>query len=216
MPKIRVACYIDGFNVYHAIDDMSRVQRGKLNYLKWVDLWSLMERFIDPNVHEIRAINYFSAYMTWHPDREARHRQYVKALEARGVKTVMGRFKEKDAYCKNCKTTYMAREEKESDVNIATHLISDAYEDEFDQAFLVSNDSDLLGPLRLLRSRFPKKRLKIIAPPLRRHSKELWALGTHRAAIKPEHLERCLFPAEVRDAGSNVIAQRPPEYDPPQ
>jgi hypothetical protein len=25
---IRVSCYIDGFNVYHAIDDMSRATRG--------------------------------------------------------------------------------------------------------------------------------------------------------------------------------------------
>jgi len=215
MTRVRVACYVDGFNVYHAIDDMSRAQRGALNHLKWVDLWALMERFIDPNVHQISSITYFSAYMSWHSDREARHRQYVRALEHRGIKPVMGRFKEKDAYCKNCKTTYMAREEKESDVNIATHLISDAYEDRFDQAFLVSNDSDLLGPLRLLRGRFPTKRLKIIAPPLRRHSKELWALGTHRAAIKPEHLERCLLPAEHKDAAGNFVFRRPAEYDPP-
>jgi hypothetical protein len=31
---IRVACYIDGFNIYHAVDDMSRATRGADNYLK--------------------------------------------------------------------------------------------------------------------------------------------------------------------------------------
>jgi hypothetical protein len=58
MTKIRVACYVDGFNIYHAIDDMSRAQRGALNHLKWLDLRSLMERFSDPNVHDIGEITY--------------------------------------------------------------------------------------------------------------------------------------------------------------
>jgi hypothetical protein len=79
-------------------------------------------------------------------------------------KTRPGPLQEKDAFCKSCKATYRAREEKESDVNIATHLVSDAYEDLFDQAFLVTNDSDLVGPLRFLRARFPKKKVKIIVP----------------------------------------------------
>jgi uncharacterized LabA/DUF88 family protein len=215
MTRIKVACYVDGFNVYHAIDDMSRAQQGALNYLKWLDLRSLMERFSDPHIHAIGEITYFSAYMKWHPDREARHREYVKALVSRGITPIMGRFKEKDAYCKNCRSTYKAREEKESDVNIATHLVGDAYEGRYDHAFLVTNDSDLLGPLRWVRDRFPKLKLKIIAPPLRRHSKELWAVATHRAAILPEHLERCLLPAEGRDAAGKIVFQRPREYDHP-
>ena len=37
MTKIQVACYVDGFNVYHASDDMSHAQLGALNHLKWVD-----------------------------------------------------------------------------------------------------------------------------------------------------------------------------------
>ena len=138
MTEIRVACYIDGFNVYHAIDDMSRGQRGTLNHLKWLDLWALMECFTDPNIHKVAAVNYFSAFMEWHPERAGRHAEYVKALQWRGVKPVMGRFKEKDAFCKNCKTTYTAREEKESHVNVATHLVSDAYDDKFDGEVLGS------------------------------------------------------------------------------
>jgi uncharacterized LabA/DUF88 family protein len=215
MPMIRVAVYIDGFNLYHAIDAMCRVQRGEIDYVKWVNLRCLMEQFTDPKVHQIVGVNYFSAYMTWHPARESRHREYVKALAWANVKPVMGRFKEKDAYCKSCKATYMAREEKESDVNIATHLVSDAYEGVFDQAFLVTNDSDLIGPLRFMRGRFPKLKIKLIVPPLRRHSKELWALATHHGAILQQHLEKCLLPAEATDTAGNVIFRRPKEYDPP-
>lgn len=60
-----------------------------------------------------------------------------------------------------------------SDVNITTYLLSDAYGNKFDEAFLVANDSDLLGPVRLVRSRFPEKGLKMIVPPYCKHSKEL-------------------------------------------
>ena len=210
--SIRVCCYIDGFNVYHAIDDMNRAQRGALRHLKWLNLRALMNCFIDPNVHEIRDVNYFSAYMTWDANREARHRAYVQALLHFDVKSVMGQFKRKDCYCKNCKSTYSAREEKESDVNIATHLISDAYEDKFDQAFLVTNDLDLLGPIRLFRVKFPGKKLKIIAPPFRAHSKELWALATHRAKILQSHLEACELPDNAYAPDGSMLFLRPQEY----
>jgi len=100
----RVCCYIDGFNVYHAMDDMNRVRRGAINYLKWLDLSALMRKFIDPSVHEIAEIYYFSAYMTWNPERVERHKAYVEALQQTGVKPVMGRFKGKEIYCKACKS----------------------------------------------------------------------------------------------------------------
>jgi uncharacterized LabA/DUF88 family protein len=212
----RVVCYVDGFNLYHAIEAMCRIQRGKIDHLKWVDLCALTKCFMDPAQHTLAGLNYFSAYMDWHPEREARHREYIKAIEWSGAKAVLGRFKEKDAYCKSCRSTYRAREEKESDVNIATHIVSDAYENRFDQAFLISNDSDLIGPMRFIRARFPDKGLKVIAPPLRRHSKELWALATHRATIKQQHLEACLFPERVFNKQGDEIFHRPSQYDPPK
>lgn len=77
---IRVACYVDGFNVYHAIDDMSRATRGELNYLKWIDLRKLMLLFTDAAVHKIVCVKYFSAYPTWKPQQYLRHQIYVTAL----------------------------------------------------------------------------------------------------------------------------------------
>jgi uncharacterized LabA/DUF88 family protein len=41
-------------------------------------------------------------------------------------------------------------------VNLATHLIRDAYENAFDVAVLVTNDSDLLAPVDLVRNRLGK------------------------------------------------------------
>lgn len=212
---IRVACYVDGFNVYHAVDDLSRASRGKLNFLKWFDLKKLMTVFTDPAVHTIATVKYFSAYATWMPDRHKRHQLYVAALKNSGVDVIMGQFKEKDIYCKLCKGTFKGHEEKEFDVNLACHLTADAFSDVFDQAFIVSRDSDLSQPIRFVREHFPSKRVKIIAPPMRGHSKELWALANSRASISIDHLESCLFPATITDQAGKTVCTRPPEYDPP-
>jgi len=211
---IRVSCYIDGFNLYHAIDDMSRASRGELNHLKWLDLCKLMAVFTDDQIHKIDHIKYFSAYATWKPKQHERHQIYTKALASVGIQMIMGQFKEKEIYCPLCKLTHTGHEEKESDVNIAVHLVADAYIDAFDQAFIVTRDSDLSGPIRYIRDHFPKKKVKIIAPPQRGHSKELWALANSRASISKEHLAKCLFPEILVDAKGAKICTRPTAYAP--
>lgn len=55
--------------------------------------------------------------------------------------------------------TYMAsvarREEKGSDVNVATHLLIDVLEGKVDAAVVISNDSDLKLPIEVARDRVP-------------------------------------------------------------
>jgi uncharacterized LabA/DUF88 family protein len=43
-------------------------------------------------------------------------------------------------------------EEKGSDVNLALHLLNDAWQDAFDCAVVVSNDSDLAEALRMVKA----------------------------------------------------------------
>lgn len=212
---VRIFCYVDGFNVYHAIDEANRAVRGARSHLKWLNLCALMREFTDPKVHTIDAVKFFTAYPVWNKDKTDRHRNYTAALEHAGATVIEGQFKSKTCYCKNCRTNYKGREEKESDVNIAMHLINDAHLDLFDQAFLVTNDSDLLGPTRLLRNTFSNKQIKIIAPPFRRHSKELWAAADKRAQILEEHLARCLLPESATDQSGRLLFRRPAEYAPP-
>lgn len=69
----RAVGYIDGFNLYHAIDDLGRP------HLKWVDLRALVASFLRAG-QELTAVNYYSAYATWMPDEFRRHRQYISAL----------------------------------------------------------------------------------------------------------------------------------------
>lgn len=51
--------------------------------------------------------------------------------------------------------TVRNREEKGSDVNVATHLLADVFRGEVDAAIVVSNDSDLALPLSIARSVVP-------------------------------------------------------------
>ncbi|MEP2463074.1 MAG: NYN domain-containing protein [Henriciella sp.] len=43
-------------------------------------------------------------------------------------------------------------EEKGSDVNLGVHLVNDAHLDRFDVALVVSQDSDLLEPMRIVKA----------------------------------------------------------------
>ena len=51
--------------------------------------------------------------------------------------------------------TVRKREEKGSDVNVATHLLVDVFEQRVDAAIVVSNDSDLALPVRVARKHVP-------------------------------------------------------------
>lgn len=211
----RVICYVDGFNLYHAIDEMTAILGTPCNHLKWLDLWKLTEQFTDPKAHQIEAIHWFSAIKDGDTGRMGRHQMFCDAMQATGVTIHMAHFKKKTVRCKKCRRIFTGFEEKESDVNLAVQLVADAYENRFDNAFVISRDSDLTSPLRFVRSRFPQKKLKVIAPPERMHSKELWAIATHRASITRTHLERCLLPQRLYDASGAVLASRDPSYDPP-
>jgi uncharacterized LabA/DUF88 family protein len=211
----RVRCYIDGFNLYHAIDELRQ------DHLKWVNYWKLAEQFIDPTQHRLEAVNYFSAFATWLPEPYRRHRELVAALVSVGVTPVMGKFYDKPRECRKCGHQWTAHEEKSTDVNIAVSMVVDAFEDRYDRAMLVTRDSDLAPAVRIVSAKFPAKKVVVVSPPCLRHSGELVnALpSAHRSrllkTIKVVHLERCLFPAEVKDATGSIVAARPAKYAPP-
>ena len=69
----RLCCYVDGLNLYHAIDELNRP------HLMWVDLAALARTMLRPG-EEMASVTYFSAIATWLPGPYARHRQYVAAL----------------------------------------------------------------------------------------------------------------------------------------
>lgn len=205
---VRVNVYVDGYNLYHAIDNL------KDDTLKWLDLRALMANFLDPNLHNLQRVYYFSAYATWRQKAYQRHRLYEQALRVSGVETVMGKFKEKDRSCRKCKDTWIAHEEKETDVNIALYLLNDAYQDQYDEAVIISQDSDLFPAIKMVKKHFPQKSVKIITPPNLHHSKEMAQLVGKKklSKIKTIHLQRSLLPAALVMPNGKVI-KRPSKYE---
>lgn len=137
MQSERVICFVDGFNMYHALDEL------KKPYLKWLDLKKLFSHFVKTKSQIITQILFFSAYPTWKPNSYRRHRIYVAALSSTGVIPILGKFKVKQKKCFQCGAQWDAHEEKESDVNIAIALLDLAFKNQYDHAFVLSRDSDL-------------------------------------------------------------------------
>src|ERR1700722_16624785 len=93
MESERGVCFEDGFNLYHALDQL------KQPHLKWLDLRLLFSRLSRPKSQIVTQILFFSAYPTWKPASYLRHRQYVNALLTTGVTPVLGQFKNKPKQC---------------------------------------------------------------------------------------------------------------------
>jgi uncharacterized LabA/DUF88 family protein len=59
---------------------------------------------------------------------------------------------------------------KMTHVNIATQMIIDAFQNNFDRVMLISGDSDLVPPIRAIHENFGEKRVFVAFPPRRQSS----------------------------------------------
>lgn len=91
-------------------------------------------------------------------------------------------------------------QEKGSDVNLATYLLLDCFNDDYDEAVVLSNDSDLELAVELVASQLGKM-VHVINPHRRRHlSKDLVKVATsHTEEINRSVLAACQFPATLSD-----------------
>lgn len=154
---MRVRVYVDGFNFYHRmLKNSSR---------KWLDLSKLSAEIANPD-DEINFIRYFTADVSpkaGDPDAPTRQEAYFRALRTiPNLKIHKGKFltRTKHRPLVGEEDTYVYihdTEEKGSDVNLASHLLLDCFEDEFDVAIVMSQDTDLLEPLRIVREKFGKE-----------------------------------------------------------
>src|SRR5205807_2052610 len=89
-------------------------------------------------------------------------------------------------------------EEKGSDVNLAAHLLHDAFKANFEVAVLVTNDSDLIEPVRIVRQDF---NLPMgILNPHQHHSSTLKTYATFVKRIRQSDVAACQFPDPMTDA----------------
>lgn len=203
----RAAVYIDGFNLYHAIDDLGA------NHLKWCNYWRLSEMLISAG-ETLTSVIVATAH---HPDfdKKTRHQLFLAALRNVNVTVLLGHYVKEPRDCRGCGRVWQQPTEKESDINLAVALVDDAHMDLFDTAYLVTSDTDQAAAARLFARRFPDKALVSVAPPGRSHSQHILAHCNGRAmTITPKMIEASLLPATVLGAGRAGV-KRPPKYAPP-
>jgi hypothetical protein len=205
----RAAFYIDGFNFYHAIDDLGEP------HLKWLNLWALAAHLIPRQSQTIVRVVWCTAAKTDDTAKLLRYRALTRALDAVGVTRLAGHFITEPRDCRGCGRRWEVAVEKQGDVNLALALIDDAHRDVFDHGYLVTADSDQAATARLFAERFSEKTLISVSPSMREHSKNILAHTSRKLAINKGHIEACLFPRAVMRDGA-AVAIRPREYDPPE
>lgn len=157
--------------------------------------------------HEISKIKYFTASVKIRPnekdkDKPNRQQIYFRALRTipnleiyEGmflVNTVLMKRADEDGYVKVVKT-----EEKGSDVSLATHLVNDAHKKEFEMAVVISNDSDLVEPIRIVIQEL--KLPVIVISPYDTNTIKLREIATSARQIRKGVLRVSQFPDELSD-----------------
>ncbi|HXI14535.1 MAG TPA: NYN domain-containing protein [Thermoanaerobaculia bacterium] len=210
---MRTNVYIDGFNLYFgSLKDTPH---------KWLNLWKFCVRMLPNN--EIQTVKYFSAMVSERgtdPGQVVRQDVYIRALRTLpNVEIIMGSFltTERMRPLASPPATgsrfvkILNTEEKGSDANLAAHLVADGYENKYDVAVLVTNDSDQVGPITLVRTRL-RKEVGFVNP----HPTASSALRRATSFVKhvrnhPGLLADCQLSAEVVDARGRLI-RKPSEW----
>ncbi len=202
----RAAVYVDGFNLYHALDDLKRP------YLKWLDIPGMM-RSVIPRSQVLKRTVWCTAFKPASRDRQLRHAAYISALEARGVNCMLGHFVAHTNGCNACGHRWTSWTEKQGDVNMALSVLNDAHANLFDVAYLITADGDHAATARVLKQQFPHKKVVSVAPPGRGHNRYILEWSDARLSLTAAHVEAGLLPSVVRGRGRTVV--RPTPYDPP-
>ena len=199
----RYCFYIDGFNVYYALQEKPQYRK-----YKWLNYRRLAETVVQAR-DEITGIFYFTAFVVWKPQSVARHEEYIRILRSVGVETVRGRFMRKSIECHLCHKVFRTHEEKQSDVNIALKVLGDAVDDLYDKAVIISADSDLLPVIKSVQKHTPEKEIGVMFP-IGHSSFELRQNAAFRRKMPEKLLRECQFPDEVK-VGS-VIIKKPESW----
>jgi hypothetical protein len=174
--------------------------------------------------HSINRIRYFTARISARPghdlDSPVRQETYLRALATTPRLSIhLGHFQQTTTRAALAtpqpggpKTVRVLKtEEKGSDVNLATYLLLDAFRKDSDLAVVVSNDSDLEEPIRVVIHELGVP-VGLVNPHCARfRSRSLNNLNPlFFKQIKPNALGACQFPAALTDG--NGTFHRPAKW----
>jgi hypothetical protein len=199
--------YVDGFNLYYGCI--------KGTPYKWLNLGALCSGLLPGS--QIKRIRYFTARISARPgDPQGPVRQdaYLRALNTLPTVTVhFGHFLTSRTRMPRAhpaagepKTVEVIKtEEKGSDVNLATYLLADAFRGDAQVFVVVSNDSDLREPIRMVLHELGYP-VGIVNPhPPRRRSRALLSCQpTFFKQIRPGMLRATQFAPQLTHATGTI------------
>ncbi len=196
----RVIAYVDGFNLYFGLRE-----RGWRRYY-WLNIKALVENLLADGQQLVLA-KYFTARISGPEDKRVRQAKFLEALETLSdFQIYYGHYLGKKIQCRNCGRAWCDFEEKMTDVNIATEMLTDAFEDRFDTALLVSADSDLGPSIRAIKRLFARKRVVVFFPP-KRFSALLKNVADVQLGIGRGSLVKSQFPEKIVKCDGTVLVK---------
>ncbi len=198
---MKVAALIDGFNLYHHMDN------SKFRRYKWLNFSRMFAKFKNLNdileIHYFTTINYeemadYELNKETYSRKLKRHLILIEAEKSYGVIPHYGHFKKKYELCKKCKKTYAVSREKQTDVAIASFMVYLAFEKKFERFILLTRDTDLISAIRLVKEKLPKIRFTLLLPPGVRSS-GISEYCDETKKLTEEILSDSLFPISFTD-----------------
>ena len=198
--------YVDGFNLYYrALRDTP---------FRWLNLRQLAETLFPDD--EIQHVCYCTALLNQrpdNPDQPARQLTYLRALQTLpGLEIHYGMFRPRTKVRRLAEPVpglpeyvrIIDSEEKGTDVNLATRLLVDGFNGAYEQAVIVSNDSDLASPMRYVRDELGRK-VTVVNPDNNNYThRDLVDAATYVRRLRRSHLRRSQFPPAVSDAQGRI------------
>ena len=193
--------YIDGFNLYYrALKDTQ---------FRWLDLRKLAETLFPQD--DVHRVCYFTARLDTRPGNPNQPRRQLIYLRA--LATLPGFDAYYGVFRSGVKRRPMVEpvrglpeyvlvrdsEEKGSDVNLATRLLVDGFNGEYQQAVVVSNDADFAGAMRYVRDDLGLRVTLVNPDPRNASPRELADAATYVKRLWKSHLRQSLLPDTLTD-----------------
>lgn len=189
---------------------------------KWLDIVALSEAVL-PNICKVEVVKYYTARVSGRldPTAPARQHAYLRALatlpkvsihygnffvskkwaglvqppDFRPSMTILAGHTPQVAYV-------WKTEEKGSDVNLGVHLVRDAFRGEFDHAAVITNDTDLVEPIRIVTQELGLP--VTLLSPTGKPATSLVAVASHVRHVQP-YIGPCQLPSPIPVTGKSPI-----------
>lgn len=171
----RIAIYIDGSNFYFSV---KKKFNCKINIEKFCKKLAGKDNLININYY-IASIEQFS-----NPEMYADQQRFFRKLKKiNNLKIIFGRLEKR----KQDGNIYFV--EKATDVNLALDLVLDAQSNDYDEAFLISNDGDFSGAVKAVSERFSKNVTYVAIGNNKMISYHLKKVATKTLMINEDYME---------------------------